>query len=120
MKGKSMFVDGMDKGKERLERKKNEQETVRKRDRQTERLTDKHSSSSWILMSTTLGHLSLVQLESSSSKTHFKHLLIKFCKTAHVRSKQSTPKNKYKTKHPYRNMKVKAQLFRYGHSETDA
>ena len=106
-----MFVDGMDKGKERLERKKNEQETVRKRDRQRERLTDKHSSSSWILMSTTLGHLSLVQLESSSSNTHFKHLLIKFCKTTHVRSKQSTPKNKYKTKHPYRNMKVKAQLF---------
>ena len=35
MKGKSMFVDGMGKGKERLERKKNEQETVRERDRQT-------------------------------------------------------------------------------------
>ena len=44
-----MFVDGTDKGKERIERKKNEQETVRKRDRQRERLTDKHSSSSWIL-----------------------------------------------------------------------
>ena len=44
-----MFADGMDKGKERIERKKNEQETVRKRDRQRERLTDKHSSSSWIL-----------------------------------------------------------------------
>lgn len=34
MKGKSMFVDGTDKRKERIERKKNERETERETDRQ--------------------------------------------------------------------------------------